>query len=169
MIQLNGTIIKELNKRIFIPTHPWVPNGTMFFNQSVVAFPIQQVKKVSAIGEMLQYKCRGKTFRKFNKEKKGYIENAIKMGNGAEFYTNINESYNILEEIFRLKPIILNDFHALFDRKGNMYFIDLDEDNNDPDRMKLYEKSRIQITKQCLEKIVKLRKEVKRMISTITK
>merc|ERR1712238_33354 len=89
--------------------------------------PVQIVKKIE-IDDLLLYKCKGPLMENFNKKKKEYINNVIKMGNGIEFYKNLKEGYHTLQTIFKLKPIIVSDFHALFDTKGNMYFTDLDHD-----------------------------------------
>jgi len=95
-------------------------------NQSVVMdVPVQKVKKIE-IDDFLFYKCKGPFNENFNQKKKEYINNVIKMGNGIKFYKNLKEGYHTLQTIFKLKPIISMDFHALFDTKGNMYFTDLD-------------------------------------------
>jgi len=86
---------------------------------------VQKLKKIE-INDLLLYKCKGPLMENFNKKKKEYINNVIKMGNGIEFYKNLKEGYHTLQTIFKLKPVISMDFHALFDTKGNMYFTDLD-------------------------------------------
>mmetsp|Transcript_40456 Transcript_40456/g.46582 ORF Transcript_40456/g.46582 Transcript_40456/m.46582 type:complete len:386 (+) Transcript_40456:122-1279(+) len=95
-------------------------------DQSVVMDVIVQKLKKIEINDLLLYKCKGPLMENFNKKKKEYINNVIKMGNGIEFYKNLKEGYHTLQTIFKLKPIISMDFHALFDTKGNMYFTDLD-------------------------------------------
>ena len=95
-----------------------------------------------------------------HRKNKEYINNVIQMGNGLEFYKNLEESYNILQIFFTVKPIILVDFQALFDQKGNIYFLDLDHDFNKTSSKKQ--------NNTCLEGIDRLMNKTKSMIANTT-
>jgi len=170
IIQLNETVAKELNKILRLALHPkekflqltsqQMKVGSKFDNQSAVGFPVQKVKRIR-MDDFLFYKCEGKLYTKFNEKEEEYINNAIKMGNGIELYKNLEESYNILQTFLILKPIILIDFHALFDQNGNIYFTDLDTDS-------LGDLNQIERTKKCLDGIDRLMNKSKSMIANTT-
>jgi len=135
-IPLNETVIAELCKFLLMNAEQICNKMKRKFasmkleNPSVVVtmdVPVQKVKKFE-IDDFLPYKCIGPDNEKFNQKKDQYLNNVIKKGNGIEFYKNLKENYHTLQTMFKMKPIIVSDFHALFDTKGNMYFTDLDHD-----------------------------------------
>ena len=129
--------------------------------------PFQKVKKIG-IDDFLFYKCKGPDNEKFNQKKEEYINNVIKMGNGIEFYQKVEEGYHTLQTMFKLKPIIMLDFHALFDTTGNMYFTDLDchcADEYISYEMYSLGPSHQEMENKCLKGINELIKETKRILS----
>jgi len=114
MVNLNETIREELNKRIK------GRNQTKIFTTPSAA--VQKVKKTK-INEMIMFQCSFKTVKK---RWAIFMKKAIQKKDGAKYLKNMEKSYNILEETITLKPTILNDFQAYFDREGNIYFTDLD-------------------------------------------
>jgi hypothetical protein len=153
IIQLNETVLTELHK-----IHEQSKDMTDKNREKLLAMDVsvQKVKKIE-IDDFLFYKCRGSANEKFNQKKEEYINNVIKMGNGIDFYKKLEEGYHTLQTIFKLKPIIVPDFHALFDTKGNMYFTDLDHDNKKGSNQKQANK--------CLEGIDGLIDKTKRILS----
>jgi len=164
IIQLNKTVAKKLNKILRLALHPkekflQLTSQQMKVGSKFVGFPVQKVKRIR-MDDFLFYKCEGKLYTTPEMEEE-YINNAIKMGNGIKLYKNLEESYNILQTFFILKPIILIDFHALFDQNGNIYFTDLDTDS-------LGDLNQIERTKKCLDGIDRLMNKSKSMIANTT-
>ena len=59
-----------------------------------------------------------------------------------------------------MKPIIVSDFHALFDTKGNMYFTDLDHDMS-----KEFDQKNQKREKKCLKGINGLVDKTKKILA----
>jgi len=153
IIPLNETVTKQLCKF----------RGRKQNNnkcKTMTHVPVQKMKKIE-IDDFLRYKCKGPFYGKFNQKKMEYINNGIKIGNGIDFYKNIKESYHTLQTLFLLKPTSLNDFHALFDPNGNMYFTDLDQDNI----VEIEQKDVEERTTMCLKGIDGLIDETKRILA----
>lgn len=114
-------------------------------------------KMIKAPDDTLYMACSWPNVQRFRLELDSFVARVHKTGNDKEFLENIEKSHDVAKRVFEAIPYLLLDFQGLFDIKGRLYFIDLDNENVINERNRKY----LAKADDCLSKISRVKRHVK--------